>query len=114
MSKSTRWDKKGGACKHLPIYQHRAELLEAVGDSAFLLVTGETGSGKTTQLPQYLHQAGERHWFNWFPRPSSDAGDAALKTGQTVIELVLIETFISIAVDIVVHSRRVDEENTHL
>ncbi|XP_075871325.1 putative ATP-dependent RNA helicase DHX40 [Nelusetta ayraudi] len=58
MSKSTRRDKKDSASKHLPIYQHKAKLVEAVGDSTFLLVTGETGSGKTTQLPQYLHQAG--------------------------------------------------------
>lgn len=27
-------------------------------ENSFLLVTGETGSGKTTQLPQYLHHAG--------------------------------------------------------
>lgn len=60
MSKSTRRDKKDSASKHLPIYQHKAKLVEAVGDSTFLLVTGETGSGKTTQLPQYLHQAGEQ------------------------------------------------------
>lgn len=60
MSKSTRRDKNDSAAKHLPIYQHKAKLVEAVGDSTFLLVTGETGSGKTTQLPQYLHQAGEQ------------------------------------------------------
>ena len=29
------------------------ELIQAVKDSAFLVITGETGSGKTTQLPQY-------------------------------------------------------------
>uniref|UniRef100_A0A6Q2YWA1 RNA helicase n=1 Tax=Esox lucius TaxID=8010 RepID=A0A6Q2YWA1_ESOLU len=44
--------------KKLPIYQHKASLQQAVKDNSFLVVTGETGSGKTTQLPQYLHQAG--------------------------------------------------------
>ncbi|XP_074536580.1 putative ATP-dependent RNA helicase DHX40 [Halichoeres trimaculatus] len=44
--------------KHLPIHQHKAKLIQAVGESHFLIVTGETGSGKTTQLPQYLHKAG--------------------------------------------------------
>lgn len=85
MSKSTRWHKKESACKHLPIYEHKAKLVEAVGDSTFLLVTGETGSGKTTQLPQYLHQAGEQQWnvasgvqFNWFPFVNIDAVDANL------------------------------------
>ncbi|XP_069082524.1 probable ATP-dependent RNA helicase DHX40 isoform X2 [Pleurodeles waltl] len=42
----------------LPIYEYRKELVQAVKDSNFLIVTGETGSGKTTQLPQYLHKAG--------------------------------------------------------
>uniref|UniRef100_A0A8K9X255 RNA helicase n=1 Tax=Oncorhynchus mykiss TaxID=8022 RepID=A0A8K9X255_ONCMY len=42
--------------KNLPIYQHKATLQQAVKDNSFLVVTGETGSGKTTQLPQYLHQ----------------------------------------------------------
>ncbi|XP_038670565.1 probable ATP-dependent RNA helicase DHX40 isoform X1 [Scyliorhinus canicula] len=42
----------------LPIHQHREQLVQAVREHPFLLVTGETGSGKTTQLPQYLYQAG--------------------------------------------------------
>ncbi|KAL2095759.1 hypothetical protein ACEWY4_007907 [Coilia grayii] len=45
------------ACK-LPIYQFKKELVKAVKDNIFLVVTGETGSGKTTQLPQYLYHAG--------------------------------------------------------
>ncbi|XP_051966157.1 probable ATP-dependent RNA helicase DHX40 [Xyrauchen texanus] len=43
--------------RHLPIYQHRDELIQAVRKNTFLIVTGETGSGKTTQLPQYLYKA---------------------------------------------------------
>ncbi|RXM97739.1 putative ATP-dependent RNA helicase DHX40 [Acipenser ruthenus] len=42
----------------LPIHKHRDRLIRAVKENPFLIVTGETGSGKTTQLPQYLYQAG--------------------------------------------------------
>ncbi|XP_076000771.1 putative ATP-dependent RNA helicase DHX40 isoform X1 [Genypterus blacodes] len=58
MSNPTRRHSKENESKKLPIYQHKAKLVQAVRDSDFLVVTGETGSGKTTQLPQYLHQAG--------------------------------------------------------
>lgn len=43
---------------HLPIYSYRKELVTAVLSSQCVVVTGETGCGKTTQLPQYLHQDG--------------------------------------------------------
>ncbi|CCM01881.1 uncharacterized protein FIBRA_03952 [Fibroporia radiculosa] len=44
--------------KSLPIYQYREELLDAIKAHQVLIVVAETGSGKTTQLPQYLHEAG--------------------------------------------------------
>jgi ATP-dependent RNA helicase DHX8/PRP22 len=40
--------------KSLPIYQYRDELLTVVRDNLFSIVTGDTGSGKTTQIPQYI------------------------------------------------------------
>ena len=42
----------------LPIYQYKEELLEAIRDNKILIVIGETGSGKTTQMTQYLLEAG--------------------------------------------------------
>ncbi|NXG57630.1 DHX40 helicase, partial [Hemiprocne comata] len=42
----------------LPIRRHRRALVEAVREQPFLIVTGETGSGKSTQLPKYLFEAG--------------------------------------------------------
>ncbi|CAK7201010.1 hypothetical protein SEUCBS139899_003711 [Sporothrix eucalyptigena] len=42
----------------LPIYQYRDEFLAALEEHQILVIVGETGSGKTTQLPQYLHEAG--------------------------------------------------------
>lgn len=44
--------------KSLPVYEFRDELLEAIAEHQVLIVVAETGSGKTTQLPQYLHEAG--------------------------------------------------------
>src|SRR4051812_38150574 len=40
--------------KSLPIYQYRNELLAVVRDNLFSIITGDTGSGKTTQIPQYI------------------------------------------------------------
>ncbi|MCJ1352721.1 MAG: hypothetical protein MMC33_002705 [Icmadophila ericetorum] len=47
-----------GTRKSLPIYQFRDELLAAIAEHQVLIIVGETGSGKTTQIPQYLHEAG--------------------------------------------------------
>lgn len=44
--------------KTLPIYKFRDELLKAVDEYQVIVIVGETGSGKTTQIPQYLHEAG--------------------------------------------------------
>merc|ERR1719271_553672 len=42
----------------LPIFKHREQILQAVKDYSVLIIVGETGSGKTTQVPQYLLEAG--------------------------------------------------------
>jgi pre-mRNA-splicing factor ATP-dependent RNA helicase DHX16 len=44
--------------KSLPMYTYRDILLAAVAEHQVLIVVAETGSGKTTQIPQYLHEAG--------------------------------------------------------
>jgi ATP-dependent RNA helicase DHX8/PRP22 len=44
--------------KGLPIYKLREQLIEAVNGNQILVVIGETGSGKTTQMTQYLAEAG--------------------------------------------------------
>jgi ATP-dependent RNA helicase DHX8/PRP22 len=42
----------------LPIFKLREELIRAVNDNQVLVVIGETGSGKTTQMTQYLAESG--------------------------------------------------------
>ena len=42
----------------LPVFAFREQLIKAVRENQIMIVVGETGSGKTTQLTQYLAEAG--------------------------------------------------------
>ena len=42
----------------LPIFSVRESLLQVIRDNQIIIIVGETGSGKTTQLTQYLHESG--------------------------------------------------------
>lgn len=42
----------------LPVFAFRDQLIKAVHENQVLIVVGETGSGKTTQLTQYFAEAG--------------------------------------------------------
>ncbi|EDO35622.1 predicted protein [Nematostella vectensis] len=44
--------------QYLPIFAVRQELLSIVRDNQVVIIVGETGSGKTTQLTQYMHEDG--------------------------------------------------------
>ncbi|UXI21407.1 hypothetical protein NH340_JMT07350 [Sarcoptes scabiei] len=44
--------------RSLPIYPFKDDLIAAIKDHQVLIIEGETGSGKTTQVPQYLIEAG--------------------------------------------------------
>ncbi|KAH0631464.1 hypothetical protein JD844_005796 [Phrynosoma platyrhinos] len=45
----------------LPIVRYRDQLLKAVASSQVVVVAGDTGCGKSTQVPQYLLAAGYAH-----------------------------------------------------
>jgi len=44
--------------KSLPVYKVRDDFLDLLREHQVVICVGETGSGKTTQITQYLHEAG--------------------------------------------------------
>ncbi|KAK9450046.1 P-loop containing nucleoside triphosphate hydrolase protein [Limtongia smithiae] len=42
----------------LPVVQDEQQIMEAVNNNLCVIICGETGSGKTTQVPQFLFEAG--------------------------------------------------------
>ena len=52
----------------LPVSQRRDDLLAAIGANQVVIVAGETGSGKTTQLPKMLLELGKTNIGHTQPR----------------------------------------------
>jgi len=44
--------------QELPIFEFKGEILNAVAENDCVIITAETGAGKSTQVPQYLLEAG--------------------------------------------------------
>lgn len=42
----------------LPVLAEEQVIMEAVRENPCVVLCGETGSGKTTQMPQFLYEAG--------------------------------------------------------
>lgn len=42
----------------LPILSEEQVIMEAISENPIVIIAGETGSGKTTQVPQFLYEAG--------------------------------------------------------
>lgn len=43
---------------NLPVNQHKQEIVEAIKKERVVIIAGDTGCGKSTQVPQYLYAAG--------------------------------------------------------
>jgi len=52
----------------LPVYERRDEIIAAVQSHQVTIVTAETGAGKSTQIPQYLAEAGYKKIIVTQPR----------------------------------------------
>ncbi|KAJ1752258.1 ATP-dependent RNA helicase [Coemansia sp. RSA 1821] len=63
-AKNTKVDYKARALSlraqraNLPIYSARSAIISKVREHSTVVIVGETGSGKTTQIPQYLLESG--------------------------------------------------------
>ena len=44
--------------KKLPVWEQRQDFFDVIKKNQTLVLVGETGSGKTTQIAQYLHEDG--------------------------------------------------------
>lgn len=42
----------------LPILAEEQQIMEIITENSIIIIAGETGSGKTTQIPQFLYEAG--------------------------------------------------------
>ncbi|KAJ1723782.1 putative ATP-dependent RNA helicase DHR1 [Coemansia erecta] len=54
----TRSDEIQQQRSRLPVYGEEQQIMEAIGAHPVVVLSGETGSGKTTQVPQFLVEAG--------------------------------------------------------
>ena len=75
----------------LPVSQRRAEIAKLVSENQVVIVAGETGSGKTTQLPKILLELGRTSIGHTQPRriaARTIAERIADELGQEVGELV--------------------------
>lgn len=54
---------KGLGNQELPVYKHKQEIVSLIENYKAIILGGPTGSGKSTQVPQYLLEAGYRTYM---------------------------------------------------
>lgn len=54
--------------KELPAFAHKQEIIQTLEHTRAMILGGETGSGKSTQVPQFLYEAGYDKIFVLVPR----------------------------------------------
>ena len=68
----------------LPIARYKKSLQYAIEQHPVVVIVGETGSGKTTQLPQFLDEAG---WTNDGNMVAvTQVGKSAYASGHSVFD----------------------------
>jgi ATP-dependent helicase HrpA len=71
----------------LPITDRRDDIAAAIRDHQVVVVAGETGSGKTTQLPKIAHQLGHRSIVHTQPRRIAARSVAKRIAAECEVEL---------------------------
>ncbi|XP_055678167.1 probable ATP-dependent RNA helicase DHX34 isoform X2 [Lutzomyia longipalpis] len=58
--KFTKLKKLRKSQANLPVAKYKNEIIQAVKENQVVIIAGDTGCGKSTQIPQYLHESGFR------------------------------------------------------
>ncbi|RID54923.1 hypothetical protein BRARA_G02209 [Brassica rapa] len=73
--------------KSLPVYAQKQEFLQCLMSNQTLILVGETGSGKTTQIPQFVLEAvHENHPSKWLVGCTQPRRVAAMSVASRVAE----------------------------
>ncbi|KAI3382406.1 hypothetical protein SNEBB_004885 [Seison nebaliae] len=70
----------------LPIFEKRTELLELIRDNPIILIAGDTGCGKSTQIPRYLIDEGYKNIVCTQPRRIAAINLAKRVSYETLME----------------------------
>ncbi|EGG19093.1 DEAD/DEAH box helicase [Cavenderia fasciculata] len=80
---------------NLPIMMEEHNIIEKVKDNDVVIICGETGSGKTTQVPQFLYESGfghqESEYFPGLVGVTQPRRVAAVSTAKRVAEELNVE-----------------------
>ena len=75
---------------NLPIHKYKSEIIEKLKLNNILLVIGETGCGKTTQIPQILFSSNKEYNICITQPRRVAAISVAIRVAKEVISLIFI------------------------